>query len=266
MSLASAQLAPTQSAAVESSGFYRVLLIDEQPAVRGGLRQLLRNERDLVVCGEADSLTGAMAWARDARVDVVIAGSTFPDGDAFELIRRLHAAQPSARVLVFSKHHESMSAERLIHAGAQGYIMKSAPTDEILRAIRRLAAGELYLSPALVDLFQGRFLQPGLYAKQRPECALDVLTRREFQIFQMSGRGMPRLEIAAALGVSAKTVESHRQGIRGKLGITQSGQFSRCAAECALHCRLERGATARCELDPRTRPLPGAPLPSLAPH
>ena len=244
----------------------RVLLIDEQAVVRAGLRQALSNQPGFVVCGEASSVAQGLEFIREQRPDVVVTDTELHAGDAFELIRLALEISPTIAILVLSKRHESMYAERLLRAGARGYVMKAASLAEILQALQRVSVGDLSLSDSLVALYHTRFLKPEPYSRQTPDCALDILTTREFQIFQLSGRGLNGPAIAGALSIRPKTVESHRQRIRGKLGLLHTGQFARCAAECASRCRLERSDSARCELDPRYRLLPGAPTQSRDEH
>jgi DNA-binding NarL/FixJ family response regulator len=224
-----------------------VLLVDDHPAVRLGVRALIGGETDLSVCGEASSMTAALGFVRDMAPDVVVTDTDVTGGDAIELIRRVREIGSAARVLVFSRHHEIVTAERLIRAGASGYLMKSAPPQELLRAIRLVAAGERYLSAMLVDVFHGRFLQPDAPIEPAARCVLDVLSAREFQVFQMAGRGMTHAAMASALAVSTKTVETLLYRTQRKLCLSHQVQFKRCAAECAWHCRLAHDGSGRCE-------------------
>ena len=235
----------------------RALLVAAQPEALQACEHLLRDERNLIVSGRCTTIVEALEVLHTERPDVVIAEMMLADGDAFELLRRMCRQQPRVRVLVISSRHEALCAERLLRCGALGYVMKSAPPDEIRRAIRRVAAGEMHISATLGMAFQRRFVHPAASVAAAPACALDVLSTREFQIFQLIGNGMTQAEISAALCISVKTVESHRQHIRDKLSFGSVSQFTRCALECATRCRLERGQDATCELDPRFRPLPG---------
>jgi len=230
-----------------SSRCHWVLLVDDHPAVRLGVRTLIGGETDLSVCGEASSMATALGFVRDMTPDVVVTDTDVSGGDAIELIRRAREMGSTARILVFSKHHEIVTAERLIRAGASGYVMKSAAPAELLRAIRLVAAGERYLSAMLVDVFHGRFLQPDAPFEPAASCVLDVLSAREFQVFQMAGRGMANAEMGSALAVSAKTVETLLFRAQRKLCLSHHVQFKRCATECAWHCRLAHDGPGRCE-------------------
>jgi DNA-binding NarL/FixJ family response regulator len=235
----------------------RVLLLAPQADGEPDTEQLLRDTLDFSLCARCHSLAAALEALHVERPDVVITDMVLADGDAFELLRRVCNQQPGVRVLVLSVRHEALCAERLLRAGALGYVMRSAPGEEVRRATRRVAAGEMHISATLGMEFQRRFVHPDVNALRTPGCALEVLSTREYQIFQLMGNGMTQTEICTALGVSVKTVESHRQHIRDKLSLVGVTQFARCALECAKHCRLERGEGATCELDPRHRPLPG---------
>ncbi len=235
----------------------RVLLVGAPLRERRDGEPPFRDDPDLVACGECTSLADGLELLRDARPDVVVSGMLLTDGDAFELVRRMGKHRPAVRVLVVSRRHEALCAERLLRAGALGYVMAGAPPDEIRRAIRRVAAGNLYISATLGLEFQRRFVHPDEILATRTNCALEILSTREFQIFQLIGSGMAQPEIANALCISGKTVESHRQHVRDKLTLGSPSQFQRCAQECATRCRLERSGDTTCELDPRHRPLAG---------
>ena len=235
----------------------RALLVAAEAEALRAIEHLLRDERNLVVCGRCTTVAEALEVLHAERPGVVITEMMLADGDAFELLRRMCRQQPGVRALVVSSRHEALCAERLLRAGALGYVMKSAPPEEIRRAIRRVATGEMHISATLGMEFQRRFVHPDASEVVTPGCALDVLSTREYQVFQLIGNGMMQAEISAALCVSVKTIESHRQHIRDKLSFGSVSQFTRCAVECATRCRLERGKDATCELDPRVRPLPG---------
>jgi DNA-binding NarL/FixJ family response regulator len=236
---------------------YRVLLAGARPDVRAAAVRLLRDEAEFELCGSCASLAEAIEACRAECPDIVITDMLLADGDAFELLRRLCQQQPGVRVLGLSARHEALCAERLLRAGALGYVMSTAPAQEVRRAIRRVAGGEMHISAALGVEFERRFAQRRANADRSPRCALEVLSVREFQVFQLIGNGMAPSAIANALCVSVKTIESHRQHIRDKLALGRGPQFTRCAVECATRCRLERSIGATCELDPRYRPLPG---------
>ena len=249
--------APTSAAAPTPVAPVRVLLVAPQSDGESDTEQLLNDASDFSTCGRCHSLAAALEALHAARPDVVVTDMVLADGDAFELLRRMCKQQPGVRVLVLSVRHEALCAERLLRAGALGYVMRSAPGEEIRRATRRVAAGEMHISAALGLDFQRRFVHPDMNAFRTPGCALEVLSTREYQIFQLIGNGMTQTEISTALCLSVKTVESHRQHIRDKLSLVGVTQFARCALECAKHCRLERGEGTTCELDPSYRPLPG---------
>lgn len=194
----------------------RILIVDDHPMTRHGMVQLLRQERDLEVCGEADNAARALASIKSLCPDLVLTDLTMPGRHGLEFIKDMRAMHPKVAVLVVSMHDESLYAERVLKAGARGYLMKHAGGREFLLAVRRVLAGRIYMSEAMAqnaqDAFAGR-------NPQRPDTATSKLTDREFEVFQCLGEGMTSREIGEQLRMSVKTVETHRLHIRDKLGL-----------------------------------------------
>ena len=201
----------------------RILLVDDHPIVRQGLRRMIANERDLEVCGEAETVREARRAVRDLAPDVVVVDLSLREGDGIDLVRELRAHHPDLPVLVLSMHDESVFAGRLLAAGARGYIMKQAASEQFVAAVRCVLAGGTYASDAI-----------GAPPPSRQEPAgqglVGRLSNRELQILQMLGRGLSSRQVAEALHLSIKTVEAHRQRIKGKLDLNTSAQLVQFAA------------------------------------
>lgn len=200
----------------------RVFIVDDHPIVRQGLGQLINHEPDLKVCGEAAGVKEARASLGDAGPDVVIVDLSLRDSDGLELIKDIRSKYKNLPVLVLSMHDESIYAERLLSAGANGYIMKQAAADQLLIALRRVLGGGIYVSESVGASMIERFAVSGLKQRNDP---IDRLSNRELQIMNLIGRGKSTRQIADDLNLSVKTVESHRQRIKKKLNLVSSPQL-----------------------------------------
>ena len=201
----------------------RVLIVDDHPIVRQGLRRMIDQEADLVVCGEAPGEREARSAIRDLKPDVAIVDISLGQGDGLELVRNVHAQHPDLPVLVLSMHDELIYAERLLAAGARGYIMKEAASEQLLVALRQVLAGGVYLSePVAAILGQARLDGVEAGAGTDP---IDRLSNRELQVLNLIGRGQSSREAADTLGLSVKTVETHRQSLKRKLNLATNAQL-----------------------------------------
>ena len=205
----------------------RVLLVDDHPIVRQGLKRLISTEPGLVVCAEAESVREARQAIREHAPDVVVADVSLKDGDGIHLVKDIRAHHPDLPVLVLSMHDESVYAERLLAAGANGYIMKDAASDQFIRALRRVLEGGVYVSDALAPRLAGRRAVAAPTDDRQP---ISRLSNRELQVLQMIGRGLSSRQIAETLHLSVKTVEAHRQRIKGKLELASGAQLVQFAA------------------------------------
>src|SRR6201995_2287137 len=194
----------------------RVLIVDDHPIVRQGLRRMIEPEPDLVVCGEVQTEREARAAIRALAPDVVIVDISLTQGDGLELVRDVHAQRPELPMLVLSMHDELIYGERLLAAGACGYIMKQAASDQLLVALRRVLSGEIYISDALAGSLGRVRAEGGDGIGGDP---IDRLSNRELQVLSLIGRGLSSREAAEALGLSVKTVETHPQSLRRKLNL-----------------------------------------------
>ncbi len=203
-----------------------VLIVDDHPIVRQGLSQLINAEGDLEVCGDAASVKEALDLLGTAEPDVVILDLSLPDSDGLELLKQIRKETRHLPVLVLSMHDESMYAERLLSAGANGYIMKQAAADQLLIALRRVLAGGVYVSEGLGSFMIERISGDGRRASANP---IERLSNRELQVLNLIGQGRTTREVAETLNLSVKTVESHRQRIKKKLNLQTSAQLVKFA-------------------------------------
>jgi DNA-binding NarL/FixJ family response regulator len=199
----------------------RVLIVDDHPIVRQGLKRMIETEPDMEVCGEAATESQARRAIRELVPDIVIVDLALHEGDGFELVRDVHAHHPDVPMLVLSMHDETIYAERLLAEGASGYIMKQAAADQLLNALRAVLRGERYLSEQLAQTLGVR--DGG--AEGDVANPVRRLSNRELQVLNLVGRGVSSRDIAAELGLSVKTVESHRQSIKRKLNLATNSQL-----------------------------------------
>lgn len=202
----------------------QILIVDDHSLVRRGLTTLIETEPDLHVCAEAASHQAGLAEVASSRPDLVIADLSLQHSDGLALIRDIKLMYPSLPVLALSMHDEAVYAERALHAGARGYVTKQEIDDTILIAIRRVLAGETYLSAAMDRIFSQKFLSGGKLGG-----GLDQLTDRELEVFKRIGRGESTRQIALALFLSVKTIESHREHLKAKLQLPSGAAVNRCA-------------------------------------
>jgi DNA-binding NarL/FixJ family response regulator len=200
----------------------RVLIVDDHPIVRQGLRQIMEHEEDLMVCGEAETVQDATAAIRDLCPDAVVADLSLKQGDGIELVRYVRTHFPKLPILVLSMHDEVIYAERILSAGANGYIMKQAASEQFLVSLRRVLDGGIYVSEAVGNSMIKKIAAGGGYTSGNP---VDRLSTRELQILHMIGKGMSTRETAHALNLSIKTVESHRQRVKRKLNLSTGAQL-----------------------------------------
>jgi DNA-binding NarL/FixJ family response regulator len=202
----------------------RILIVDDHPMMREGLRQLIEREADLEVCGEAEDAVAALSLAESTSPDIAVVDITLRSSNGLELIKDLHIRAPKTAVLVLSMHDESLYAERVLRAGGRGYIMKQEGGKKIVEAIRRVLSGAVYvsdnISARILDSFSGR---------TQNKSAVESLTDREFEVFQLIGEGLSTTEMADKLHVSVKTIEVHRVNIKAKLNIATAQELIRFA-------------------------------------
>ena len=201
----------------------RVFLVKDHPITREGYRAVINRTPDLEVVGEATEGPDALAALHDAPAlpDIVVIDVMIGGADGIEVTKQVRSLYPDLPILVVSAHDEGVYAERAIRAGAQGYLMKQEPPETFLEAIRAVLDGRLHLS----DTMRDRLLDGYLASPTASSSALDDLTDRELEVFRQFGLGLTTAEVADALMVSPKTVETHRVHIKQKLGIQTTNEF-----------------------------------------
>jgi DNA-binding NarL/FixJ family response regulator len=204
----------------------RILIVDDHPIVRLGIRQMLAAESDLEVCGEAESPDAATQLATTARPDLAIVDLSLAEGTGLDLIRSLRKSMPTLPVLVLSMHDEALFAERVLRAGARGYIMKREAITGLVNAIREVLSGRICVSEHMAQTVLERLGQDGA----APGSPLVNLTDRELETFDLIGRGLSTAAIAEQLGVSIKTIETYRSNIKTKLNLKDATELIRFAA------------------------------------
>lgn len=204
----------------------RIFVVDDHPILREGMERLIDREPDMEVCGQSDgeSISGIF----DTEPDVVILDLSLKSSNGLDLIHTIKAQLPKTAIFVLSMHDENLYAERVLRAGASGYIMKQEAPGKVLDAIRKVANGNVYVSDAM-----SRRLLKGL-VKPTKETPIASLSDREFQVFQYIGEGYTHQEIANLLSLSKKTIESHVERIKEKLSLKNGRELLRRAVEWVI--------------------------------
>jgi len=204
----------------------KILLVDDHPVVRDGFAELINREPDLVVCAAAEDRSGAIRAVEETSPQLVVIDLTLKNSSGMELIKDIHARWPELLLLVVSMHNETLYAERVLRAGARGYITKQQATRDILQAIRRVLAGGIYLNETT-----GAAILARLAAKPqiKEDTISDQLTDRELQVFELTGQGFNTREISTQLRIDMKTVETYRLRIREKLNLDSSSELLKLA-------------------------------------
>ncbi len=200
----------------------QVFLVDDHPIVRRGLHFLIGLEPDLAVCGEADNRPAALDQIARLQPEVVVVDLALKNSSGLELVKDLRARFPKVKVLVFTMHDEPIYAERVLKAGAHGYVTKEEGAEKAIEAIRQLLKGKAYLTGRLAE----RMLESMTgFAKSKTAGTLESLSDRELEVLELIGGGLGSAEIAQRLKLSVKTIESHREHIKAKLGLQRATEL-----------------------------------------
>lgn len=210
----------------------RILIVDDHPIVRHGYEQLIGNQLDLTVCGFAVSEQEAIEQVRATEPHLAIVDITLKDGNGIELIKRLKSQRKKLKVLVISAHDENLYAERALEAGALGYINKQEATERLIDGIRQVLSDEVYVSVEITRRLLKRRVS-GRHQKQDTP-AIDILTDRELQVFELIGNGQNTKLISTQLHLSSKTIERYKENIKRKLGISNATELVQRATRWVL--------------------------------
>ena len=210
---------------------YRVFIVDDHPLFREGLVSILGRSPSLSVCGQAGHAEDAKQAILEISPDLVLLEVSLPDKDGIEFIKDLRYLQPDLMILVISMHDEALYAERVLAAGARGYIMKQEGPEAILRGIEKVLGGGIHVSSQVAESIL-RSVSGGVAASATSE--ISQLTRREFDVFRLIGQGKNCRDIARELSLSVKTVNTHRGHIKRKFSLETSAQLIRHAVKFTI--------------------------------
>ena len=206
----------------------KVLLVDDHPLIRQGIATLLANSLDLEVCGEAESAAGALEAMDKVKPDIAIVDLTLKESNGLDLIKDIRIRHPDTLVLVLSMRDEGFYAERVLRAGARGYVTKEEGPAKVMEGVRKILQGQIYVSEKMASkvlskIVEGAFHEGG--------SSMDKLTDRELAVLELIGGGLPTREIAAKLHISTKTVDSYRERIKDKLKLDGATELLKYAVQ-----------------------------------
>lgn len=216
----------TRKQAATANQKNRIFIVDDHPIVRKGLTQLINQEPDLTVCGEAENAEAALELLKKVKPDLAIVDISLRGIDGIELTKLIKVRFENIPVLVVSMHDESLFAERALRAGARGYIMKQEAIEKMMEAIHKVLRGELYVSDRVSANIVKRFVDGKAEGVSSPE---ELLSDREMEVFQLIGQGFGTRQIADQLHVSVKTVETYRANIKVKLNLKNATELMKHA-------------------------------------
>ena len=202
----------------------KILLVDDHPLVREGVANLINQQPDLEVCGEAGNEPQALELIGATRPDVAVVDISLENGSGIELIKSIKANHPSVAMLALSMHDESLYAERVLRAGARGYLMKREAAKKVIHGIRAVLAGQLYVSEKIAAMMAEKFVEGRTAASGSP---VEQLSDRELEVFQLLGRGHSTRQIADHLHVGFKTVQAYCARIKEKLKLANATELLR---------------------------------------
>jgi DNA-binding NarL/FixJ family response regulator len=214
---------------------HRIFLVDDHPLVREGLASFINQQKDLVVCGDAEDSASAINGIRETRPDVALIDISLKNESGLELVKNLEAEFPLVALIVLSMHDEALYAERALRAGARGYVMKRETTKSVLTAIRRVVAGDVYVSERVVNSMARRMGS----RKVGAATPVEQLSDRELEIFRLLGQGRTTSQIAEDLHLSLKTVQAYCARAKEKFGVNSLSELLRAAIrwEDATHVK-----------------------------
>lgn len=209
-------------------GKTKVLIVDDHPIIRQGLAELINHEQDLIVCGYAEDAHEALVIIRETKPNVVIVDISLKETSGMDLTKDIKAQYPNLPVLVLSMHDESLYAERMLRAGAKGYVMKAEAAEKIIVAIRKILSGQIYVSDKMAAKMVRKLVGGGPDAGAS---AIERLSDRELEVFHLIGQGYGTRQIAERLHLSIKTIETYREHIKEKLNLADASELLQYAIQ-----------------------------------
>ncbi len=211
---------PKKASALKAA--YKIIIVDDHPILREGLAQLIDQQKDLSICGQFEDASKAFEAINTLKPDLALVDISLKGSSGIELLKNIKANYPKLLVLVLSMHDESLYAERVLRAGAAGYIMKQEATERVLEALRKVLTGEIYLSEKMSTK-----LMHQLVGGRTPATGslMERLSDRELEVFGLIGQGRGTRQIAEQLHLSVKTIESHRAHIKEKLNLKNATEL-----------------------------------------
>lgn len=204
----------------------QIYIVDDHPLMRKGLAMTLEKEVGFDVCGQAESAEVALQEILKLKPDAAVIDISLPGMNGIELVKNLLHQQPDLKILIVSRHDEELYAERALRAGAKGYLMKLEAVDVLVAAVRQILNGNLYLSEKIGNKLLMKLATGNAGKSDNP---LDLLSDRELEVFELTGKGLSTKEIGKKLHISVKTVESHRANIKEKLHLNTATELMRHA-------------------------------------
>lgn len=204
----------------------KILIVDDHPIFRMGMKELINQEKDFTVCAVAENIIGARKALATDEPDMAIIDITLAEDNGLELVKEINSSEKNIPVLVLSMHDESVWAERAIRAGARGYIMKKEASESVISALRNIREGRIHVSNNMVSLLLGK-LQSN--PKSKGASTVDILTDRELEVFRLIGTGLSTREIAGQMKLGIKTIGTYRDRIKQKLGLKNAAELTRRA-------------------------------------
>lgn len=217
----------------------KILIVEDHPIFRWGLSELINQEPDMLVCGSATDVTGALKAIQRLDPDLIIADITLENSDGLDLTKEVNRRSKTIPVLILSMHDQFLYAERALHAGARGYIMKQEAMESVVTAIRQVLAGKIYLNNQVKDRILFNLADRPAGGGRSP---MDRLTDRELEVFRMIGKGFSTREIASKLHLSIKTIGTYRERIKEKLHLKHANELVRHAVHWEKSGKNPNGA------------------------
>ncbi len=209
-----------------------VFIVDDHPMLREGIKAVINQQPDMVVCGEAGGVAEALKQIESAQPGLILVDLSLKDGNGLDLLKDLHIRWPRIPTLVLSMHDEMFYAERVLYAGARGFVAKEEGSERVVEAIRQVLAGQPYLSPRVTSKILRKNIGGAVRNEEpSPECLSD----RELQVLELIGNGYASGEIAEKLHLSVKTIETHRENMKQKLKLGTGSQLVKYAVQWMRH-------------------------------